>query len=105
MSSGGDPWTAGRAAWSIERVGAGLGAALDVLDEYDGKGPLVEAIVRVLFVMPEPTPEAVEAFEDAADRVGVRLKRIRTPRSDAYANPPDDDPSAHGPDRDPREFR
>ena len=76
MSSG-DPWTADRIAWSIERP-AGLVAALDVLDAYNAEPrPLVEAIVRVVFVMPDPTPEAVEAFEAAAEGAGVRLKRVR----------------------------
>lgn len=81
-----DPWTAGRAAWSIERPSANLGAALDLLDEYEDRNGFpvdasqrrrVEAIVRVVFVMPEPTPEAVEAFEAASERAGVRLKRVR----------------------------
>ena len=73
--AGEPPWTYGRAAWSIERP-SGFGEILAVLDAYDN-AKAVEAILRVVFVMPEPTPEAVEAFEEAADRAGVRLKRVR----------------------------
>jgi hypothetical protein len=79
------PWVTGRATWSIERP-SGLTDAFDVLDEYDDREAFpvdsrqrrrVEAVVRVAFVMPDPTPEAVEAFEVAAERAGVRLKRVR----------------------------
>lgn len=70
------PWAAGRAAWSIPNPG-GLQDAFDVLDLYDHANGRVEAIVRVIFVMPEPTPRGVEAFEEAAERAGIRLKRVR----------------------------
>jgi hypothetical protein len=53
-----------------------MGEVMALMDAYEGGAP-VEAILRVVFVMPEPTPEGVEAFEDAAERAGVRLKRVR----------------------------